>query len=254
MSRSAPALLGAVVLFPSLLAATCYAPDGTESDSRFQPCISIEGTPSMCCRLNDTDADICLSSGLCLWESKNAYYRDWCTQKDWDTPFCLSKNLCTGPNDRVSQSTVMTRCEGADTYCCGDDRDCCNGNETFTVAPTLVTLSTESDASSAANVTTATATATMTITGSASAGDKGAASSTKLAIGLGVGLPLGIIAIVAGGAGFWWGKKSAAKNGPWALGQYPNDNKQATPIHELDAGQKRTELPGDTTAFERELM
>lgn len=96
MFRSTPSFIWATLFLPRLVLAVtpCYAPNGSEMDSRFIPCIAVEGVHSMCCRLNDTDPDICDPTGLCYWPRTKMYYRDFCTERSFDSPNCLSRTMC----------------------------------------------------------------------------------------------------------------------------------------------------------------
>ncbi|RAK96161.1 uncharacterized protein BO80DRAFT_417316 [Aspergillus ibericus CBS 121593] len=183
---------------------TCYAPDGTPvEDDIYVPCIAIKGVQSMCCRLNDTDPDECLTSGLC-YTSKvgyKGYWRDFCTDETWESPNCLSKSICnTTSGGNSSWTSFLTYCHG-DQYCCGDDGSCCSTDDVFTINETLVTIGDV-------------ATATVTATNSANVNGTNSGSSdesTKLAIGLGVAIPLTAIAGAMLGAGFLWGRKQTQR-------------------------------------------
>lgn len=75
--------------------ATCYEPDGTAvTDPRYKPCIAIENEFSMCCRLNDTNPDLCYPNGLCYWTAKNQYWRNFCTDQTWESPNCIPNTTC----------------------------------------------------------------------------------------------------------------------------------------------------------------
>lgn len=83
-------------VFPLLALAwdtQCYAPNGDKVSRKFAPCIAIDGEFSMCCRINDTNPDVCQTNGLCYLEGRDRYYRNYCNDPDWNSPNCL-KNLC----------------------------------------------------------------------------------------------------------------------------------------------------------------
>ncbi|KAJ5634793.1 hypothetical protein N7528_002635 [Penicillium herquei] len=189
-------------------AKTCYAPDGTSVKSHiYAPCIAIEGVESMCCRINDTNPDTCLSSGLCYTNGTGiaGYWRDFCTDETWDSPNCLSKSICnTTAGGNSSWTYIMTACGSNNQYCCGDDTSCCGTDDAITIDDILVTIG---------GVATATATSTSSVnvngTNSGSSDE-----STKLAIGLGVALPLTALAGAMLGAGFLWGRRKTQRKWP----------------------------------------
>ncbi|KAJ5721894.1 uncharacterized protein N7483_009828 [Penicillium malachiteum] len=194
-------------------AKTCYAPDGTAADNDiYAPCIAIEGVQSMCCRINDTNPDTCLASGLCYTNGTGAgYWRDFCTDETWESPNCLSKSICnTTAEGNSSWTYIMTACGSNKQYCCGDDTSCCGTDDAITINDTLVAIG---------GVATATATATNSVdvngTNSGSSDE-----STKLAIGFGVALPLTALAGAMLGAGFLWGRKKTQRK--WLETKYPD--------------------------------
>lgn len=203
---------------------TCYAPDGkTTATEKFLPCIGFENVNSMCCRLNDTSPDTCLENGLCQWNGGDSFWRGYCTDKTWDSPNCLNKDICgakAGGTDTKHSRLVLCRGSSGNTYCCGSSADCCDGDSTFTLNSTLITFNSP--------------TATSTTTASAIAEPKQASSSSeKVAIGAGVGVPLGVLAILMLGVGFWWGRRhSWVKQGSGKFQQVPT---QGTPFHQADS-------------------
>lgn len=92
-----PWLLGVFPTFALAWDTQCYAPSGDKVNPKFAPCIAIEGEFSMCCRINDTNPDVCLKNGLCHLksETKEQYFRNYCSDKNWNSPNCL-KNICVG--------------------------------------------------------------------------------------------------------------------------------------------------------------
>ncbi|KAL2824472.1 hypothetical protein BDW59DRAFT_180221 [Aspergillus cavernicola] len=189
-------------------ATMCYTADGyAVEDDKYMPCIAIGGVESMCCRLNDTNPDTCLSNGLCFANSSFAdgYWRDFCTDQTWESPNCLAKSICSTAEGGNSNGTnAVTACGNDNKYCCGNDRSCCDGDGGFSLNDTLVTIG---------GIATTTVTATAsTIPTEVKSGSSDA--STKLAIGLGVGIPLAVLAGAMLGAGFLWGRRNALHKAP----------------------------------------
>lgn len=87
-----------LALLVSSSATKCYTADGyAVEDDKYMPCIGIDKVESMCCRLNDTSPDTCLSNGLCFANSSfaNGYWMDFCTDQKWESPNCLAKSICS---------------------------------------------------------------------------------------------------------------------------------------------------------------
>ncbi|PWY96294.1 hypothetical protein BO94DRAFT_580155 [Aspergillus sclerotioniger CBS 115572] len=192
-----------LILSSPIVMATCYAPDGTTtSDSRYIPCIGIQNEFSMCCRLNDTNPDLCWPNGLCYWPAENQYYRNFCSDKSWESPNCLPRTVCDDAAGGSSTAAAQVVWCGNDSYCCGTNNDCCTSDQAFSLKSTLVSIGSNSTSSG-------TATVTATVTDIVSAGGDGTEESSKkksVAIGVGVGVPLGVLSIVMLGAGYLWGR------------------------------------------------
>lgn len=125
-------------------------------------------------------------------------------------------------------------------WCCGSSDACCTDDKMFTLKDPLINIG--------GNASTTT-TVTVFPTGATDRG--GTSSSTKTEIGLGVGVPLGVLAIVMLGFGFWWGRRNAAAK----YGALHNDyqmtampetdmHTESKPVHEIEATPTRpSELP-----------
>ncbi|PYH72175.1 uncharacterized protein BO88DRAFT_476686 [Aspergillus vadensis CBS 113365] len=227
-------------------ASSCYAPDGSLVDSSiYQPCVSISGVHSMCCKLNDADPDTCDPSGLCQ-TSGGAYYREFCTDQSWNSTNCLPKDICGNQNGGNSDWTYqLTNC-GDGSWCCGSTTACCNTYETFTLDSALLKFSSNDDSNSNSNSGSNSNSKSGSSSNSGSGSDSNSASdgsstsaptttgtgsplgdssrginsepdqsdpekSKRLAIGLGVGLPLACIAVAMLGAGYVWGRRDMKK-------------------------------------------
>ncbi|PYH67190.1 uncharacterized protein BO88DRAFT_392147 [Aspergillus vadensis CBS 113365] len=210
-------------------ASSCYAPDGSQVASFiYQPCVSISGVHSMCCKLNAEDPDTCDPSGLCL-TSEGAYYREFCTDRSWNSTNCLPKDICGNQNGGNSDWTYqLTNC-GDGSWCCGSTAACCNTYETFTLDSALIKFISNSDSNSnsssksgSASDTSVTSapstTGTVNPSGDSSSGsisrEKDQSNSDKpkkIAIGVGVGIPLACIAVAMMGVGYFWGRRSMKK-------------------------------------------
>lgn len=239
--------------------ATCYEPDGTAvTDPRYKPCIAIENEFSMCCRLNDTNPDLCYPNGLCYWTAKNEYWRNFCTDQTWESPNCIPNTTCnaavslidklTGtiascPDSRASTIQYLHRLQsGAEgnrtaqfilctdgSYCCGTNNDCCTSDQEFTLKATLVAMN-----RNVTNTATSTATITATITGESRGHD-----NKTVAVGVGVGVSLGVLAVAMLGAGFFWGRR--------------NTQAKYEALQQSMPGVKRNsvaQLPGDSVVHE----
>ena len=81
------AICATCILLPrTVLAQTCYYPNGDVSTSDY-PCSSnVEG---LCCPLNWQ----CLSNGLCYLDNEQYYGRYTCTDQTWSAPGC--PEICT---------------------------------------------------------------------------------------------------------------------------------------------------------------
>ncbi|CAK7219926.1 hypothetical protein SEUCBS140593_004058 [Sporothrix eucalyptigena] len=119
---------------PSLAQATaCYGMEGGQMNSNYAPCNASSTTHSACC--NAANADICLSSGLCLSTVAVALGRvlwlNGCTDKTLKDPSCpqYCRNLKTGS----ANSYFLRACDQNETvnsWCCGvagqSIDDCCS--------------------------------------------------------------------------------------------------------------------------------
>ena len=77
-------------------ATQCYHSDGTPTDASFQPC-DPDAEFSACCATNKPDADICLSSGLCLAQQigySGLVFQNGCTDQSWSSSSC--PRVCPG--------------------------------------------------------------------------------------------------------------------------------------------------------------
>ncbi|OJZ80178.1 hypothetical protein ASPFODRAFT_53808 [Aspergillus luchuensis CBS 106.47] len=199
-------------LLPSYLAlaaaTSCYAPDGSPIDnSIYQPCITISGVHSMCCRLNGADPEKCDPTGLCL-TSGGRYYREFCTDQSWNSTNCLPKDICGNQNGGNSDWTYQLTSCGNGLWCCGSSTSCCNTLETFSLGPTLVKFDSNSSLSATAAPT---ATVTVIPTEDGSSNTDESEMPTKVAIGVGVGVPLACIAVGMFGVGYLLGRRSTQK-------------------------------------------
>lgn len=99
--------------FVSFATATCYYPNGTAlTDQAFQPCVSILGAVSMCCKTaRGQNNDVCLSNGLCHNPCNDQgcgdltgglYWRESCTDSSWRSPFC--QQACTNTSVRSERN------------------------------------------------------------------------------------------------------------------------------------------------------
>lgn len=83
--------LYALFLQVQVVAATCYARNGTEMLADVQPCKSEGGA---CCSINKHDQgynDTCLDNGLCFSQDGLAtglFYEVGCTTSDWSSSEC----------------------------------------------------------------------------------------------------------------------------------------------------------------------
>jgi hypothetical protein len=84
-------LLPLLLVLPAARAqAQCYFPSGNKTYSGYTPCSADPSDPlsTICC--NSEIGDACLPNGLCAvsgWPV--AYWRKFCTEKDWTTGKCL---------------------------------------------------------------------------------------------------------------------------------------------------------------------
>jgi hypothetical protein len=86
--------------------ATCYRPGGFAADPRYVPCNA--GTPSMCCRLDDSNnPDFCRGEGLCQETQQDVVWRESCTDPTWQAPECL--RLCIGERTAALSSRSIQR-------------------------------------------------------------------------------------------------------------------------------------------------
>ncbi|PYH63675.1 uncharacterized protein BO88DRAFT_352712 [Aspergillus vadensis CBS 113365] len=195
---------------PLTAATACYAPDGSLiANSIYQPCISIPGVHSMCCRLNSVDPDKCDPTGLCL-TSGGGYYREFCTDQSWNSTNCLPKDICSDQNGGNSDRTYQLTSCGEGLWCCGSSTSCCNTHETFTLSPTLLNF--DLDPSSSLSATAAPTTTVTVVPTEGSSSNKGEPQMlTKVAIGVGVGVPLACIAVGMLGVGCLLGRRSTQK-------------------------------------------
>jgi hypothetical protein len=103
----------ALELFPSLVYAACYFPNGRDMndvhpEEKYRPCDNDGRSDSeftMCCAYFDT----CRPDGMCLsgWDSE--VWRDGCTDPTWQSPSCIK--LChegTGNQIPSSKSFEMS--------------------------------------------------------------------------------------------------------------------------------------------------
>ena len=153
-----------------------------------------------------------MPNGLCLNGNKNAYFRDYCTDKTWASPNCLPRETCSY-QELGSGFVEMTQCADG-SWCCGAKNftDCCAKNLGFALKAELVTF----NAAPVTLSTTATALSTTylyagatglptisTPIASKEAGITWTDGMVKLMIGVTVGLA--ILSIVGTVAGFWAG-------------------------------------------------
>lgn len=121
---------------PTHALATCYGMEGTQMNSNYVPCnasstgsasdASTDGTHSACC--NAANADICLSSGLCLSTVAVALghvlWLNRCTDKTLHDPscpqYCRNMKLPPGPSDTYFLR-ACDRNETGNSWCCGVD-------------------------------------------------------------------------------------------------------------------------------------
>ncbi|PWY64791.1 hypothetical protein BO94DRAFT_615569 [Aspergillus sclerotioniger CBS 115572] len=200
--------------------AKCYAPDGTlVPNTIYQPCISISGVHSMCCRLNAANPESCDPSGLCLSTAQSTstgttsttYYREFCTDSSWNSTNCLSRDICSSRNGGNSNwSNQLTPC-GNSLWCCGSTNACCSSGAAFKLNRTLIDFLDES-ASGSGSATASVSTVTVVPTGegvSKGMEEMDGGLSHKAKIGVGVGVALGglVLGLVGVGVGFFWGRK-----------------------------------------------
>lgn len=87
-------LYGSISIFSSSVAASCYLPNGTDSNNGlpvdlYRPC-DRSNEHSMCCRTQDRDP--CRNDGLCFDARNNDIWRGSCTDPTWESPACIK--LC----------------------------------------------------------------------------------------------------------------------------------------------------------------
>jgi hypothetical protein len=98
---------------PSLLQASCFHPNGTQTTDLYHaPCSKNPSDPlsTICCAIERPNPsgglsaagstnDVCLDNGLCMNQYRRdaadktvsvAYYREECTERDWKGGKCLS--------------------------------------------------------------------------------------------------------------------------------------------------------------------
>ncbi|PYI01800.1 hypothetical protein BO78DRAFT_276563, partial [Aspergillus sclerotiicarbonarius CBS 121057] len=188
----------------------CFAPDGAPvANSLYQPCISITGVHSMCCRLNAANPDTCDPSGLCIARSGGGgtYYREFCTDSSWNSTSCLPRDICGDANGGNSNwSYQLTPC-GNSMWCCGSSTACCSSGRAFKLNQTLINFP---DLQHSVDLAGPTATVTALPAGDGDGKmEDGGDMSKRAKIGVGVGVPLVCLAIgmVGVGGGFVWGRR-----------------------------------------------
>ncbi|RAL03510.1 uncharacterized protein BO80DRAFT_376540 [Aspergillus ibericus CBS 121593] len=204
----------------------CFAPDGAPvTSSLYQPCISITGVHSMCCRLNAANPETCDPSGLCISSqttttgtgtsgtTTTSYYREFCTDSSWNSTNCLPRNICGDANSGNSNwSYQLTPC-GNSLWCCGSSTACCSTGQAFKLNRTLINFP---DLQRSLDLSAPTATVTVLPAGENSDGSAGmereSGMSRKAKIGVGIGVPVAclVMGLVGVGGGFVWGRKVAA--------------------------------------------
>lgn len=82
-----------LLLFPVLIDATCYNVDGTTTglDNSFKPCNSSAEVSTCCATNKGSNADVCLTSGLCYTQGEGysgMIYMNGCTDKTGKSDSC----------------------------------------------------------------------------------------------------------------------------------------------------------------------
>jgi hypothetical protein len=90
------ALLPILILFPTVIRASCYFPDGGQA-SLDVPC-DASATESFCC----FSAQACLSNKLCYDPTTLQYARGTCTDPNWESAAC-PKFCLDGTQQRVDR-------------------------------------------------------------------------------------------------------------------------------------------------------
>ncbi|KAH7134932.1 hypothetical protein B0J11DRAFT_564384 [Dendryphion nanum] len=186
-----------LVLVASVQAA-CFYPNGTQNNDFYQPCGN-KGQHSMCCRINDTFPDTCLtdSARLGLCANGDLLWRESCTDPTWQSEGNLA-------DDHV---TLRTCDDGS--YCCGTNAEaanCCarrhgkflSKGQVLTTNPLLTSSSTTSSLASPSLSSMTTISTTNSISSQTeNIQPQPVKSETPLIAGVVVGGVLGLAIIIA---------------------------------------------------------
>lgn len=126
-------LLCLYLLWPLSSTKSCYTQQGDPLDSPYSVC-DPNADYSACCALNQTDPDICLSSGLCLstyWGSSGSIWLNGCTDKSGNANACPS--ICRiGASADSNDIWNIMQCPAPGVWCCRSRNEyytsinCCN--------------------------------------------------------------------------------------------------------------------------------
>ena len=136
-------LSSAFAILPIARASQCYNPDGTTPKNDFYPC---NGTAEVthCC----SDAEACLSNGLCFMKWDTSVNTGLCTDQSWANSACFQpclecKSIQSDPSacnsdfriakaiGKIEDLSTLYRCSGNE-WCCsagGNTTSCCPENK-----------------------------------------------------------------------------------------------------------------------------
>lgn len=150
-------------------------------------------------------------------------------------------------------NSIMTPCNStagdySQTWCCGNTRNCCEGDSDshpiYTLATNIYSISSTSSSTSVPFVTATQNASTPTPNSASTPENKSSNLSTGEKAGVGIGVSIGAIALLAGGLVFFlrWRKSRADPRAELPASQSAVYEKPAR------AQDTRFELPGDSTS------
>lgn len=156
------------LLCPPSSAKSCYSQQGNPLNSPYSVC-DPNADYSACCALNQTDPDVCLSSGLCLSTHQGDSGTIWlngCTDKSGNANACPT--ICRiGASVVSADSWNVMQCPTPEVWCCRSEKeyyssvDCCNmSSRTQTISNAAQLIGTVLQSASTATGVSASATTT----------------------------------------------------------------------------------------------
>ncbi|KAK3942116.1 hypothetical protein QBC46DRAFT_427782 [Diplogelasinospora grovesii] len=208
---SLPAAL--VLLFPAQISATpaCYMVDGSVAPPSFVPC-DTSAAVSACCASNQTNPDICMSSGLCYstnGDHAGFIYANGCTDKTGESSIC--PHICPNQANNweggsAARSWNVLQCSPG-AFCCRPSTNmtnCCD-NSTALITATSVGALLIATATATISSSTGAAAAVMTVTATATAEPitQAVCKDNTAVVGGALGAALGAALLASLGAIAW---------------------------------------------------